>query len=118
MDRVFDRRLDAKTSLQTFWQEMVMRIPVIAFALMVFSSSAFAKCVTNERGQVVCNNGEEAGGYNSKTGNAWKSERNQNGVATTQTSAGGKAKTKNRKGVYQSPNGKDCYKTADSHGCN
>ena len=66
-----------------------MRIPVIVLTLMVFSSSAFANCVTNERGRVVCSNGEEAGGYNAKTGNAWKSERNQNGVATTQTSAGG-----------------------------
>jgi hypothetical protein len=95
-----------------------MRIGLLVLTLMLFSSSAFANCVTNERGRVVCNNGAQAGGYNSKTGNAWKSERNQNGVATTQTSAGGKAKTKNGKGVYQSPNGKDCYKTAYSRGCN
>ena len=95
-----------------------MRIPLIILTLILFSSSAFANCVTNQRGQVVCGNGNEAGGYNSKTGNAWKSERNQYGVATTQTSAGEKAKTKNGKGVYKSPNGKDCYKTANSHGCN
>jgi hypothetical protein len=95
-----------------------MRIPVIVLMVMLFSSSAFANCVTNNRGRVVCSNGEEAGGYNAKTGNAWKSERNQNGVATTQTSAGGKGKTKNGKGVYKSPSGKDCYKTASSHGCN
>ena len=55
-----------------------MRIGLLVLTLMLFSSSAFANCVTNERGRVVCNNGEEAGGYNSKTGNAWKSERNQN----------------------------------------
>ena len=95
-----------------------MRIPTILLTVMLFSSSAFANCVTNERGQVVCSNGEEAGGYNSKTGNAWKSERNQNGVATTQTSAGGKAKTKNGKGAFHTASGKDCYKTANSHGCN
>ncbi len=95
-----------------------MRIAFIILTLMVFSSSASANCVTNERGRVVCSNGEEAGGYNAKTGNAWKSERNQNGVATTQTSAGGKAKTKNGKGVFHTANGKDCYKTANSHGCN
>jgi len=95
-----------------------MRIAVIILTLMVFSSSASANCVTNERGRVVCSNGEEAGGYNARTGNAWKSERNQNGVATTQTSAGGKAKTKNGKGVFHTANGKDCYKTANSHGCN
>jgi hypothetical protein len=95
-----------------------MRILLIVLALMVFSSSAFANCVTNERGRVVCSNGSEAGGYNSRTGTAWKSTRNQNGVATTQTSRGGTATTKNGKGVYQGPNGKNCYKTANSHGCN
>ena len=95
-----------------------MRIAAIILTLMVFSSSAFAECVTNARGRVVCNNGEQAGGYNAKTGNAWKSQRNQNGIATTQTSSGGEAKTKNGKGVYQSPSGKNCYKSANGHGCN
>jgi len=95
-----------------------MRIALIILTLMVFSPSAFAECYTNARGRNVCGNGQEAGGYNTRTGNAWKSERNQNGVATTQTSAGGEAKTKNGKGVYQSPNGKNCYKTAYNRGCN
>jgi hypothetical protein len=95
-----------------------MRIPLIILTLVLFSSSAFANCVTNERGQVVCSNGYEAGGYNANTGRAWKSERNQNGVATTQTSAGGKANTKNGKGVVHTANGKDCYKTANNYGCN
>jgi hypothetical protein len=95
-----------------------MRIAVIMTILMLLSSRAFATCYTNSYGHVECNNGEEAGGYNANTGNAWKSERNQNGVATTQTSKGGRAKTKNGKGVYQSANGKDCYKTASHHGCN
>ena len=95
-----------------------MRIAAIILTLMLVSSSAFADCVTNARGRVVCSNGEQAGGYNAKTGNAWKSQKNQAGVATTQTSAGGEAKTKNGKGVYQSPSGKDCYRTASSHGCN
>jgi len=95
-----------------------MQAPVIFLTLMLFSSNAFANCVTNERGRVVCSNGSEAAGYNQRTGTAWKSTRNQNGVATTQTSRGGMAKTKNGKGVYKSPSGKDCYKTASSHGCN
>jgi len=95
-----------------------MQIPMILLTLVLFSSNAFANCVTNDRGRVVRSNGEEAGGYNDKTGNAWKSERNQNGVATTQTSAGGKAKTKNGRGVVHTASGKDCYKTAYSHGCN
>jgi hypothetical protein len=95
-----------------------MRILVIILTLMVFSSSAFAECTTNARGRTVCSNGEEAGGYNAKTGNAWKSEKNQAGVTTTQTSAGGEAKTKNGKGVYKSPSGKKCVKTANNQGCN
>jgi hypothetical protein len=95
-----------------------MKTTVILLTLILFSPNAHASCVTNMRGRVVCGNGEEAGGYNARTGNAWKSEKNQNGVTTTQTSAGGMAKTKNGKGVYQSPNGKNCYKTAHSHGCN
>ena len=97
-----------------------MRIPVIilTLTLMVLSSSVFAECVKNARGRTVCSNGEEAGGYNAKTGNAWKSEKNQNGVTTTQTSAGGEAKTKNGKGVYKSPSGKTCVKTANNQGCN
>lgn len=84
----------------------------------MFTPKVFGECYTNARGRTECSNGQEAGGYNASTGNAWKSERNQNGVATTQTSRGGRAKTKNGKGVYQSPNGKDCYHTADNHGCN
>ena len=95
-----------------------MRISLLILTLTLLSSNAFANCVTNDRGQVVCSNGSDAAGYNSRTGNAWKSERNQYGVATTQTSAGGKGKTKNGKGVYKGANGKTCYKTASSHGCN
>ena len=95
-----------------------MRIALIILTLIVLASSTIAECYTNARGRYVCGNGEEAGRYNAKTGNAWKSEKNQNGIATTQTSAGGKAKSKNGKGVYHSPTGKDCYKAAYHHGCN
>jgi hypothetical protein len=95
-----------------------MRIALIIMALMLFSSGAFAKCTTNSYGRKVCGNGEQAGGYNAKSGNAWKSEKNQNGVATTETRKGGEAKTKNGKGVYRGPNGKKCYKTANNQGCN
>jgi hypothetical protein len=84
----------------------------------MLSTSAFGECYQNSYGRTECNNGEQAGGYNSHTGTAWKSEKNQNGVASTQTSRGGRAKTKNGKGVYQSASGKNCYKTANSHGCN
>ena len=95
-----------------------MRIFSMFLAVMISSSTAYAACYTNAMGHVVCNNGEAAAGYNARTGTAWRSERNQYGVATTHTSRGGEAKTKNGKGVYKSPNGKDCYKTAHSHGCN
>jgi hypothetical protein len=93
-----------------------MRIAAIILTLMVFSSGASAQGYANARGRY--GNGEEAGGYNAKTGNSWNAQKNQNGVTTTQTSAGGEAKTKNGRGVYQSPNGKNCYKTAYNHGCN
>jgi hypothetical protein len=94
-----------------------MRIPVIILALMLCSSSVYAACYTNAWGHVVCNNGTTAGGYNANTGTAWKSQRGQYGVAHTQTSRGGQALTKNGKGVYKSPSGKNCYKSANSHGC-
>ena len=88
---------------------------LIAFAL---SSNVFAECTTNARGMTECNNGQAAGGYNPNTGNAWKAQKNQNGVTTTTTSKGGEAKTKNGKGVYKSPSGKTCYRTANGQGCN
>lgn len=87
-------------------------------ALLLVSPRAYATCYTNVRGKVICDNGDAAAGYNPHTGTAWKSERNQYGVATTQTSRGGEAKTRNGKGVYKSPSGTKCYKTANSHGCN
>ncbi len=95
-----------------------MQITAIVLCLMLSASSVYASCYTNAYGHVVCGNGQAAAGYNPRTGTAWKSERNQYGVATTQTSRGGEAKTKNGKGVYKSPSGKNCYKTANSHGCN
>ncbi len=95
-----------------------MKVIGLFLSLMMVSSYAFGSCTTNEAGRVVCSNGENAAGYNSRTGTAWKSEKNQNGVTTTQSNKGGTAYTKNGKGVYTGPNGKKCYKTATSHGCN
>jgi len=40
-----------------------------------------------------------------------------NGVATTQTSAGGGAKTKNGMGVAEGPNGTTCAKGMNNQGC-
>jgi hypothetical protein len=95
-----------------------MRIVVIILTLLICSSSVWADCVRNARGRTVCSNGEQAGGYNARTGSAWKSEKNDAGVTTTETSRGGEAKTKNGKGVYKSPSGKTCVKTANNQGCN
>jgi hypothetical protein len=97
---------------------MVAMKALVIVVSVVMCSNAFAECTTNARGVTVCNNGQTAGGYNPHTGNAWKSQKNQAGVTTTQTSKGGEAKTINGKGVYRGPNGKKCYKTATSHGCN
>ena len=94
-----------------------MRVLAI-LACMLFYTHAFAECSTTATGRTVCNNGQQAGGYNPNTGNAWKSQRNQNGVATTTTNRGGEAKTKNGKGVYKSPSGKTCMRTATNAGCN
>jgi Tfp pilus assembly protein PilX len=94
-----------------------MRVIAI-LACMLFYTNAVAECSTTATGRTVCNNGQQAGGYNPNTGNAWKSERNQNGVATTTTNRGGEAKTRNGKGVYKSPSGKTCVRTATNAGCN
>jgi hypothetical protein len=94
-----------------------MRCALILMASIAFCSTVHAACYTNLRGKIVCGNGQAAVGYNPHTGTGWKSERNQYGVTTTQTSRGGEAKTKNGKGVYRSPNGTTCYKGANSHGC-
>jgi hypothetical protein len=91
---------------------------VLILACLVVYSSAFAECGTNMRGATACSNGQTAGGYNPNTGNAWKAQKNQAGVTTTQTSKGGEAKTVNGRGVYKGPGGVTCYKGANSHGCN
>jgi hypothetical protein len=97
---------------------MVMKILVI-LACMFFTSGVFADCVTNFRGKTVCSSGQgEAAGYNPNTGTAFKSETNQSGVTTTQSSRGGEAKTKNGMGVAQTPSGKTCVKTRYNKGCN
>jgi len=94
-----------------------MRIAMIILASTLFSTSAFARCYTNSYRHVVCTNGERAATYNSHTGTTWHSARNEHGVVTTHTSRGGYARTRNGNGVYHTANGKDCYKTGYSHGC-
>jgi len=96
----------------------MLRILTCVVALLAFSSAAFAECTRTPSGQTVCNNGQAAGGYNPRTGNAYKSQKNESGVTTTQTSRGGEAKTKGGKGVVTTPGGKTCARTANNQGCN
>lgn len=93
---------------------------LLILACLFFTSGVFAAgCATNLRGQTVCGNGQgEAAGYNARTGTAFKSETNQNGVTRTQTSNGGSAVSKNGMGAVKGPGGKTCVKTRYSHGCN
>jgi hypothetical protein len=91
---------------------------LVVLACVLFAANAYAGCSVGANGQTVCNNGQQAGGYNPNTGNSFHSQRNSNGVATTTTSRGGEAKTMNGKGVVHGPNGKTCAKTAHNEGCN
>lgn len=92
--------------------------PLFIIALALLCSTANAECARTATGRVVCGNGEQAGSYNPNTGTVRKSETNSNGVTTTESSRGGEAKTKNGKGVYQSPTGKTCVKGRYNQGCN
>jgi len=96
----------------------MLRVLSCTVALLVFSSTAFAECTRAPGGRTVCDNGQGAGGYNPRTGNAYKSQTNESGVTTTQTGRGGEAKTKGGKGVVTTPGGKTCARTANNQGCN
>jgi hypothetical protein len=87
-------------------------------ACMFFASSLFGQdCVKNARGETVCGNGRSAAAVNPNTGRCAAAHKNSNGVTTTQTTSGGKAKTKNGMGVAQGPNGKTCAKGKYEEGC-
>ena len=90
---------------------------LLMIACMFFALGSFADCVKNARGKTVCSNGQTAVAVNPNTGKAAAAHKNQNGVTTTQTSHGGRAKTKNGKGVVQGPNGTICAKGANQQGC-
>jgi len=94
-----------------------MKVCLILLVCLAFPSVASATCRTTATGRTVCSNGENAAGYNSRTGTAWKSQENQNGVRTTESSKGGEAKTKNGMGVYEAPNGTKCAKGKNHKGC-
>src|SRR6476646_173405 len=96
---------------------MPMKVLFI-MACMFVASGLFAEdCVKNARGKTVCGNGQTGVAVNPNTGKAATAQKNQNGVTTTQTGRGGKAQTKNGKGVAQGPNGTTCAKGANQQGC-
>jgi hypothetical protein len=93
---------------------------LLMMACMFFASSLSAQsknCTTNPRGQTICSDGQSAAAVNPKTGKAATAQKNQNGVTTTQTSSGGKAKTKNGMGVAQGPGDETCAKGKNHKGC-
>ena len=98
--------------------KVMLKNVIVVTACLVFSSNIYAECVKTPTGRTVCNNGQAGGAYNPNTGNARKSQTNQMGVTTTETSRGGQAKTKNGMGAVQTPGGKTCVKTRYNKGCN
>jgi hypothetical protein len=91
---------------------------IVAAACLRLSASAFADCTTNARGRTICSNEQQAAGANPNTGTTANAQKNSSGVTTTETSKGGKAKTKEGKGVYRGPDGTTCVKTENNKDCN
>jgi hypothetical protein len=91
---------------------------ILMMACMFLSSTLLAEdCVKNTRGKIVCSGGQTAAAVNPNTGKAAVAQKNQNGVTTTQTNTGGKAKTKNGMGVATGPGGTTCVKGKNNQGC-
>ena len=95
-----------------------MKTLFIIIVLALVGTTASAECVRLPSGRVECSGGAQSGGYNPNTGKAWKSETNARGVESYESTTGAKAKTRNGKGVYQSPTGKTCVKGRYNKGCN
>ena len=94
-----------------------MKVLLVMMCMFVASSLSAQDCVKNARGETVCGNGRTAAAVNPNTGRGAATHKNSNGVTTTQTTSGGKAKTKNGMGVAQGPNGKTCAKGKYEAGC-
>jgi len=96
---------------------MQMKV-LLMMACMFFASGLVAEdCAKNARGETVCGNGQSTAAVNPNTGKAAAAHKNQNGVTTTQTTSGGKAKTRNGMGVSKGPNGTTCAKGENHQGC-
>jgi hypothetical protein len=96
---------------------MQMKVLLMMACIFLASGLSAENCTTNARGKTVCSDGQTAAAVNPNTGKAAVAQKNQNGVTTTQTSSGGKAKTKNGMGVAQGPGGSTCAKGKNHQGC-
>jgi hypothetical protein len=96
---------------------MKMKFSLTLMCMFLSVNLCQAGCTKNARGQTVCSDGQSAAAYNPNTGKGATANKNANGVTTTQTTAGGKSKTKNGKGVATGPNGTTCAKGANNAGC-
>jgi hypothetical protein len=94
-----------------------MRIVALALISMLFATSAFASCYTNSYGRVVCNKGAHVRVYRSHPATVWRSVRHDHEVTMTRANRGRYVTTANGNVAYRGPDGKDCYKRADRHGC-
>jgi hypothetical protein len=94
-----------------------MRVLLMMVGMFLASSLFGQDCVKNARGETVCGNGRTAAAANPNTRRDAAAHKNSNGVTTTQTNSGGKAKTKNGMRVAQGPNGKTCAKGKHEEGC-
>jgi hypothetical protein len=96
---------------------MKMKFSLAVMCVFLSMNLCHAGCTKNARGQTVCSDGQSAAAYNPNTGKGATANKSSNGVTTTQTTAGGKSKTKNGKGVATGPNGTTCAKGANNAGC-
>src|SRR5580704_2688369 len=72
-----------------------MKVLLAMMCMFIASSLSAQDCLKNARGETVCGNGRSAAAVNPNTGRGAAAHKNSNGVTTTQTTSGGKAKTKN-----------------------
>ena len=82
---------------------------LLVLVCMFFTSGVYARCVSNGHGNAAC--GGNGNGVHTINNN------NNNGVNHRQTRNGGKAYTKNGKGVVRGPGGTTCVRTANNQGC-
>jgi hypothetical protein len=97
--------------------EAQMKLLLMMACMLLSSGLPAQNCVENAHGKTVCSDGKTAAAVNPNSGKAAVAQKNKNGVTTTRTSTGGKAKTKNGMGVATGPGGTTCAKGLNNQGC-